>query len=165
MKINTKLKNITINDFGNLDLTFEVTELNNKIACEELKKVDYVIDIKERKSIRSINQNNFFWKIISEISFKIGIDDISLYIQLLEMCNCKYLICQINVSDEKSLKRQFRATKLLEYLDLERTKAVYKVYYGSSTFNTKEMNELIDCALDYASHNDIHINDERYANL
>ena len=136
---------------------------NNILALKMNRPIDldpnkrYEVDIKEYKSKRSLEQNRYLWKLITEIA-KVengGItnqDNITeTYTNLLEKANAKFefVLCPKEAINE--FKKRFRAIrvngtvviKTVEYTQLQ-------VFYGSSTMNTKEMSQLIDITLDYA---------------
>lgn len=136
---------------------------NNILALKMNRPIDldpskrYEVDIKEYKSKRSLEQNRYLWLLITEIAKKEngGIanqDNITAtYCNLLEKANAKFdfILCPQNAI--KEFKKRFRAIRIngtytienVEYMQLQ-------VFYGSSTMNTKEMSNLIDCVLDYA---------------
>lgn len=130
-------------------------KMNRPIDLDQEKR--YEVDIKEYKSKRSLEQNRYLWLLITEITKAQngGIanqDNITeTYTNLLEMANAKFdfILCPPNAI--KEFKKRFRAIRIngtvliktVEYTQLQ-------VFYGSSTMNTKEMSQLIDCVLDYA---------------
>lgn len=136
---------------------------NNVLALKMNRPIDldpskrYEVDIKEYKSKRSLEQNRYLWKLITEIA-KVengGItnqDNITeTYTNLLEKANAKFEFILCSPDAIKEFKKRFRAIRIngtviiktVEYTQLQ-------VFYGSSTMNTKEMSNLIDCVLDYA---------------
>ena len=50
-----------INEDGNLEVTFEVSNYHYKRYCQDLQKKPYTLEIAEVKNKRSINQNNYLW--------------------------------------------------------------------------------------------------------
>ena len=130
-------------------------KMNRPIDLDQSKR--YEVDIKEYKSKRSLEQNRYLWKLITEIA-KVengGItnqDNITeTYTNLLEKANAKFEFILCPPDAIKEFKKRFRAIRIngtviiktVEYTQLQ-------VFYGSSTMNTKEMSHLIDCVLDYA---------------
>lgn len=136
---------------------------NNVLALKMNRPIDldpskrYEVDIKEYKSKRSLEQNRYLWLLITEIAKKEngGIanqDNITeTYINLLEMANAKFdfILCPPNAI--KEFKKRFRAIRINGTYTIENVEYTQlQVFYGSSTMNTKEMSNLIDCVLDYA---------------
>lgn len=153
MRVNgTYLRRIT-NENGNLELSFEISSYYALEQAKSLEKgKEYRIEINEIKSKRSIEQNKMMWKLIHELNKALYGDEEhewDLYIQALEKTGAKYEYIAALPESEEMLKKSFRAIKKLnQFKHNGRIFNQYKVYYGSSTFNTKEMNELLDKVLD-----------------
>lgn len=142
----------SVNENGNIELTFEISSYGSKREAEQLKKQEYRITLADVKSKRSIQQNNLLWAVIGDISQKTGINDWDIYCQLLELANAKYEYMLVLNEAIPMLKSQMRAVQDLHQIRVvngKEMKAV-KCYYGSSKFNTKEMNILIDKAMEIA---------------
>lgn len=130
-------------------------KMNRPIDLDQEKR--YEVDIKEYKSKRTLQQNSYLWALITEITKAQngGIanqDNITAtYCNLLEKANAKFEFILCSPDAIKEFKKRFRAIRIngtviiktVEYTQLQ-------VFYGSSTMNTKEMSNLIDCVLDYA---------------
>lgn len=143
------------NDDGDLEITFIVKGWNYKNFCNDLEKDTYTLEIKKVKSKRSVNQNKTFWKLVNEIDEKINghkKNNIDLYVQLLEMAECKYEDIMIIERAIPMLKEQFRACKVMGKVSTTNgVMSRVRCFYGSSNFDTKEMYNLIQVTLDYAS--------------
>lgn len=147
-----KLRNL-VNEQGNLELTLEIENFYYQQAVKELEVGKYYnVEFKEPKSKRSINQNKYMWALINEIAEHIGeVDTYELYLQFLEIANAKidYLIFEPSIVDK--VRPYFRGMQFVRSVDVDGDiKHEYKVYLGSSQFDTKEMNRLIDVILNYA---------------
>lgn len=129
-------------------------KITRPFQIDESKK--YEVNIQEYRSKRSLEQNSYMWLLISEIDKKLNggrpNEPIDVYIQCLQRANAKYGFVYILHDAVNELKKKFRA---MEYIGKVEVNGVilenWKIYYGSSTMNTKEMSNLIDCVLDYAS--------------
>ena len=157
MKVIGKVNKRVINEDGNLELTLEINNLYHQEQIKELKKdVDYRIEIEEVKSTRSIYQNNLMWKIIHDIAIARGgdrasEDDWNIYLEALERTGAKFEYIAVLPQAEDILKKQFRAIKLMNSFEHKgKTFNQYKVYYGSSKLNTKEMSLLLEMVKDIA---------------
>ena len=119
-----------------------------------LEDGEYMITIEPKKKKRSLDQNKYFWALVGEIAKKENGDlkDVdTLYTHLLEMSGAKYetLIIKHEALDRfKGLVRHVRVMKQ-QIVNHELYDTVY-AFYGSSTFNTSEMTQLIDTTLNYA---------------
>lgn len=154
MKLTAKyLKRVT-NESNEVEATFSLPHYQSKWLDELDKSKTYEISIKEKKSDRSIQQNNLYWDIIGEIAKVQGYkDDTELHLQMLEKCGTKTTMIPVIKEAIPMLKEAFRVVKPMYKIKSENDNEliVCKCYFGSSTFNTKEMTELIECALEWAS--------------
>lgn len=129
-------------------------KMTRPFQIDESKK--YEVNIQEYRSKRSLEQNSYMWLLIGEIDKKLNggrpNEPIDVYIQCLQRANAKYDFVYVIHDAVNELKKKFRA---MEYIGKVEVNGVvlenWKIYYGSSTMNTKEMSNLIDCVLDYAS--------------
>ncbi len=150
---------------------------NNKVAVSfvtdlysanrlvrEMDQVEAVeVNVKERKAIRSLNQNNFMWAIIEKVSNEINGERseesiMKIYAEILTQANINRELVAVLPRTLDVLKRTFRAVvetgQEIETLN-EKTGKKNKlvtawVYEGSSRFNVTEMNELLNYAIEYA---------------
>ncbi len=143
------------NEDGNMEITFEISNYHYKRFCEELQKKVYTLEIGEVKSKRSINQNNYLWALIHEITRHPNAssdNDWDMYCILLSMADAKYeyMVCLVEALE--TIKQEVRALQVLGYESRENgTKwARCKVFIGSSKMNKEEMCKLIDKTLYYA---------------
>lgn len=148
-----------INEEGYTEITFLVKNYRNQQEVKTLEKdKDYRIELEVVKSKRTLEQNRKFWAIVHDISKAINgsrandDDDWNIYINILERTGAKFEYIAVLPEAEKILKDQFRAVKLMNSFEHKgRTFNSYKVFYGQSKFNTKEMTLLIETALDMAA--------------
>ena len=124
---------------------------------ESIADGTYSIEFKKYRKGRSLDQNAYFWKLVTEIAKKEDGDlrnkDV-LYCHLLEMAGAKYEILYMQEDALESLKQHeiVRDVKVIrrEVINNQAMVTVY-MFYGSSTFDTKEMADLIDVTLKYAA--------------
>ena len=76
VKINSTFQN------GNKQML--LLENQSYYPLELNQEKEYDIEIKENKSKRSIGQNRYMWALIHEISKEQAMDDLDVYIQVLE---------------------------------------------------------------------------------
>lgn len=136
MRINAELKS-----FDGKNATFEIFGHKPSLDVNSL----YTLEVKPYKTNRSKEQNALMWAIIQEISKATGNDEMDVYCAGLEGVNIQADFLMGLPETEQSLRRQFRAVKVMENRDYNSTKiTVFKCYTGSSKFNTQEMTKLID---------------------
>lgn len=146
---------------------------DNKIAVSFIAKDNYAVNLfvnelqnhdlieltaKPHKESRSVLQNKMLWGIIGKISEVLNGESshdstMKIYAELLVKANVKYEFMLVMEKAKHILDNNFRAV-----IDMHQSREVngvelkmYKVFIGSSKFNTKEMTELIDLALLYAT--------------
>ena len=155
------VKKVT-NEDGNTEITFVINNYRDKELVKELEKdVLYRINCNVVKSKRTIEQNKLMWALIHEINVARGTeratDDWNIYTEALERAGAKYEYIAVLPEAEELLKDQFRAIKLMNSFEHNgRTFNSYKVFYGSSKMNTKEMTLLLETVMDMAAEMDIY---------
>lgn len=124
------------------------------------KDKEYVCDIEEAKSKRSVEQNKMLWKLIHLIAERTHNEDIDVYCSLLERTDAKseYIITAEDL--EKELRKSFRGVKFIRMQEVNGKDCyVYKVYVGSSKMNISEMTSLIDMAMSICAEYGIEVYD------
>lgn len=109
------------------------------------KNEEYILEVKSFSQDRSLEQNKMMWAIIQTIADMTGNDIMKIYLTGLKKLGVKteYIIALPEA--EERLKAVFRHVEIVDTRDYNNKKMnVYRCYYGSSTFNTKEMTILID---------------------
>lgn len=156
MKAIAKFKDLLLDVNGSGVVSLIV---DNFRQIQELKQLDsskaYAVEIKEVKSKRSLEQNKLLWKLLGEIDKVMNggrSDDVmNIYTLALEKANAKYEYIGALPEAEEMLKQNFRAVKKIKPIDLNGKEGwMFKVYYGSSKMDTKEMTLLIDTAMEMA---------------
>lgn len=161
------LKKVT-NEEGNTEITFLVTNYRDKEVIRELEKNQlYRISCSIAKSKRTIEQNKLMWALIHEINVARGTeratDDWNIYIEALERAGAKYEYVAVLPEAEALLSQQFRAIKYMNSFEHNgRTFNSYKVFYGSSKMDTKEMTMLLETVLDMAAEMGIHLQETEF---
>ena len=167
MKIIGKVKEVKELKKGK-ELIIEVDSFPYINMIDDLEQKQYSIEINGVKSKRSLEQNRMMWGLIREIAIHTqGGDELDLYCQFLEIADAQfeYIFVDANV-DVNALRKVFRAVQFMGFTEIDgRTMAQYKVFTGSSRFNTSEMNKLIDVILKTAYELGIESYDYYFDNL
>ena len=109
------------------------------------KDEEYILEVTPFTKSRSLEQNKMMWSIIQTIADMTGNDIWDIYIEGLKKLDLKVEYIIALPEAEERLKEVFRAVKKVETRIInDKEMIVFKCYYGSSTFNTKEMTILID---------------------
>lgn len=133
-------------------ITFKPTEKLQALA--KLKVImqgldsskQYDVEIKEHREKRSLNANNYMWQLIGELSQAMSIPPVELY--------CGYIkdigIYKDIALPSDSYKTVIHAWErqgigwLTDIVDEYGDFVTVRFYYGSSSYNTKQMSVLID---------------------
>ena len=128
----------------------------------DFKGMDLTVEFKPYKSQRSLNQNALLWKLISEIDLAENgrpseAGEMSVYANLIKMAGISTAIYTTTKEAYKETERR----KLFRHIEIlaDGNMVTWRGYYGSSTFDTAEMNLLIETVKDYASKLNIFLED------
>jgi hypothetical protein len=146
-----KLKDISFDLKGNnAYITICVEQKNSACNCYEKLHEEKALDIKisKHKEKRSLNANAYAWKLISEISDCIRDSKDDVYVRMLKRYGQSELI---------SVKSHIPVEEYVKYCEEAGESTLngvlfkhYKVYKGSSEFDTREMSVFIDGIVDEA---------------
>lgn len=153
----------TKNMENKIKLIGDVKSIGNSIMIQAVNLLNniedgkYTIELKKYHKGRSLNQNAYFWKLVSEIAIKENgcLSDIdSIYSNLLKLSGAKYEVLYMKEEAFESLKKN----EIIRHCLVVKRQVVNNqamitalIFYGSSNFDTKEMSNLIDVTLKYAS--------------
>lgn len=104
----------------------------------------YVAELKEKRKHRSLDSNAYLWVLLDKLAAAIGIDKDELYLQVLERYGVfTHLIVKSAVVDR--VKAEWRTVRELGEVTVNGQSGIQlQCYFGSSTYDTKEMARLID---------------------
>ena len=147
MDINGRITGISTNLDGTIKLELNIS--NNKDILVDgyykLKDKDNLsISIKEHRERRSLDANAYCWVLLQKLAEVLNTDKDSLYEEMI----CKYgvfthLIVKPNAVDR--VKEEWRSVRELGEVTVNgKTGIQLQCYFGSSTYDTKEMSVLID---------------------
>lgn len=131
-------------------ITFSVNEKNEVLnGCTALKDTESLtIEIKPYRKPRSLNANAYAWKLITEIAEALHSSKDEIYLHMLKRYGQSELISvlsHIPIGEYLKYYEQAGESKLNGKLFKH-----YRVYKGSSEFDTREMAILIDGIVDEA---------------
>lgn len=113
-----------------------------QLVCSELRDVEISIKIDKRRKKRSLNANSYAWKLIGEISDILRASKNEIYLLMLKRYGQSEMVSVLAaVSMDKYFKYFEEAGesrlngKLFKH---------YRIYKGSSEFDTREMSVFID---------------------
>jgi len=149
-----KLKDLTLNRDGSQNVTITV-QGDFRQAYDELADKDIDVTIKKYSKRRSMDSNNLAWMLIDQIAEKMGITKNEVYRNAIkEIGGVSDFVCVKNYAVEHFVKGWVHKG-LGWQVDVEPSKlpgcSNLTVYYGSSVFTTKQMNDLINSLIQEAN--------------
>lgn len=146
MKVKCKLKDLLRSMDGKQVLSFEVISgLGN---LDELIDKDLTVEIKAFRKRRSLDANAYFWVLCDKLAVKTGISKAEIYRESIKNIGGNSdTVCVVDEAVDK-LRAAWERNGLgwqTEVLDSKIQGCTNVVlYYGSSTYDTKQMARLID---------------------
>lgn len=147
MEFTGQIKGIS-NDFvnGEVLITFSVNEKNIVLPEYEKLKNCKKLRIKavQYREKRSLDANAYLWVLLQKLAEMLRTDKWSVYLQMLKRYG-QFTYIVVKPGAVEAVKKQWRECEEIGEIDVNGTKAVQMLcYYGSSTYDTKEMSVLID---------------------
>lgn len=99
-------------------------------------------EIKEYKEKRSLSQNAYCWKLITEIANKINKSKEEVYLEMLKDYGQSEIISMLSTIEPKGYFKYYESIGTGIVNDKEFTH--YKIFKGSSEYDSKEMSIFID---------------------
>ena len=155
MKIKGQIKSVGYTLDGGTTITIETKYPFEPIISESGKEL--AITFKDWKSNRTLDQNALLWTIIGAIDEKQNgrrseDGSVELYKQIIKRARVKAVFIQTLEDARSTLEKTFRV--VVDRGDRTNENGVemkvFECYLGSSQFDTKEMSDTIETALDYA---------------
>ena len=129
-------------------ITFKTNSVWNELEVGKM----YNISFKKYHTNRSLQQNAMMWNIIQSIAEETQNDEMDIYTEGLEKADCSYEYLMILPEALESVKKAFRAVKILENRDYNgKQMLVVKCFIGSSKYDTQEMTRLINYFIQLAT--------------
>lgn len=135
--------NVRLTEEGKTVVTFELNERMSALEMvDELFSKELSLKVDEYKEKRSKNANNYAWKLITEIGNKLRMSKEDVYLMMLK---------RYGQSEMVSVLASVPFGKFVKYFEEVGESQLngklfkhYRVYQGSSEFDTKEMSVFID---------------------
>jgi len=131
-------------------ISFLINDKNKISTIEELKGLKLKISVKRDIKKRSLNANNYFWKLLQELCELAEIGTIEEYRRRIKELGIfrRFKIEKENVKTFENMWTNQGVAWFCEISDTEIIgKTEFKIinaYYGSSSFNSKQMSRLIN---------------------
>lgn len=131
-------------------LQLVLNERDCLLGLEQLKDIKLSIQVKKWRKKRSINANNYFWKLLSEYSEEKNVDTIEEYKERVKRLGI-FRRFRIEDKDKKTFEIMWQDKGIAWFCETADTEYIgdieFKIinaYYGSSSFNSKQMSRLIN---------------------
>jgi hypothetical protein len=125
------------------------TKGNAFIDVEEMKAIinkgkELVVEIKQYRQRRSLDSNAYMWLLLNEMATILKTTKDELYIQVLDRYGVfTHLVVKENVVDR--VKVEWKAVRELGKVNINGKEGIQlQVFFGSSTYDTKEMSKLLE---------------------
>lgn len=147
MELNGKIAGINTSIDGTTKLELEITSnkeilIDNYYKLKDKENLD--ITIKQHREKRSLDANAYCWVLLQKLAEVLKTDKDSLYEDMI----CRYGVFThivVKPSMVERVKEEWRAVRELGEVTINgKTGIQLQCYFGSSTYNTKEMSVLID---------------------
>ncbi len=137
-------------------VTLELNERNNATKMyDSLNLVEKLsITIDKYKEKRSLDSNSYAWVLIGKIADCVGSSKDEIYLQMLKRYGQTFVV-KIQHKDIDRFKRSEKYWEEHESLDAEEKAQYFRVWVGSSHYNTEEMSKFIDGIVSEAEELDI----------
>lgn len=150
MKVKGKISNISFSIKGEPILSLEISEKNTLLReYEALKDIETLdIEIKKHRNKRSLNANAYLWKLVNEIGNVLNKSKEEVYLIMLKRYGQSEIVSILSSINVSGYFKYYEVAGTTMLNDKEFTH--YKIYKGSSEYDTKEMSILLNGVVDEA---------------
>lgn len=123
-----------------------VFEINREDMTESISKLDnheVILEIKKKTKKRSLNANNFCWKLCSLIAAELETDKDSIYRDMLRRYG-QFVDIECMKPAAPKIQSLFRASEIMNDGFEKSDKITVRGYIGSHSYDTHEMSILIN---------------------
>ena len=120
-----------------LNFTGTVDKIKQQLFLLDKDK-KYDVEIKQHREKRSLNSNSYAWVLITQIADILNTDKDSVYLMMLKRYGVSYLV---PISNEVPVNDFTKYTEVESKTDKY---TWYKIYKGSSQYDTKEMSVFLN---------------------
>lgn len=133
-----------------ITITFTINEKSSVYPeFEKIKNCDKLkIKAEKYREKRSLDANAYLWVLLQKMAEALYTDKWSVYLQMLKKYG-QFTYIVVKPSAVDAVKKQWRESEEIGEINVNGANAVQMLcYYGSSTYDTKEMSVLIDGVVD-----------------
>ncbi len=149
---------VTYNLDKSANVTFKIYK-NGLNEIDSIKTDKLTLIIKEFRQKRSLSQNAYMWVLLNKLAEKLDDKAENIYRHFIEDYGVRdYILVQDQAVEELKSRWEKKGigwfTKILRKGKIDNTTTVI-VYYGSSSYNSKEMSRVINAVIEECENNDI----------
>lgn len=127
------------------NITFSINESSVVNETDKLKDCKLSIKAVKHREKRSLDSNAYAWVLMQKIAEAVNSDKWSIYLECLKKYSRSFSHVIVKPEAVEKMKELYRTCVDLGEISVNGTTGhQLQVYYGSSTFNTKEMSVFID---------------------
>jgi hypothetical protein len=148
MKLKANKIRLQYNENREAEIVLSTRE-NIQVDVAELKNVinkgkELIVEIKQYRHKRSLDSNAYMWLLLNEMASILNTTKDELYIQVLDRYGVfTHVVVKQNVVDR--VKQEWRTVRELGEVTINgKTGIQLQCYFGSSTYDTKEMSILLN---------------------
>ena len=116
------------------------------------KDKPYSVEVKEKREKRSLDANAYFWKLISDLAEAVGSTKEELYLRYVKDFGPfrDFVLTEDEAKTFRTAWSMLGSGWPTEQVDFtpDGEKVIVRAYYGSSTYNTRQMSRLIDSVVE-----------------
>jgi len=137
------MKEIVFKKLESIKIIAEIASFIDSLKDDK----EYILTIKEKPKKRSLNANKYFWLLCDKLAVKTGVQKTDIYRQYIkEIGGNNEILCIKNNAVDK-FRETWSKTGLGYVTDIMPSKingcTNVVIYYGSSTYDSKQMQRLI----------------------
>ena len=155
----TNKPTVTYNLDNTCNICFVIGK-NNLTAIDNIRTDKLLLTIKEYRPKRSLTQNAYMWALLNQLAEKLGNTAENIYKHYVKDYGVRdYLLIQDQAVDE--LKNRWEKKGMGWFVEVMRKGKVegtttIVVYWGSSSYDSKQMSRLVDAVISDCEENGIH---------
>jgi hypothetical protein len=116
------------------------------------KDKPYSVEVKEKREKRSLDANAYFWRLLSDLAEAVGSTKEELYLRYVKDFGPfrDFVLTEDEAKTFRTAWSMLGSGWPTEQVDFtpDGEKVVVRAYYGSSTYNTRQMSRLIDSVVE-----------------
>lgn len=131
-------------------ITLMLEGINSVEGLKEIKNDKLSIDIKKHRDKRSLKANRYFWELLQEICELQELNPIEEYKRRVKELGI-FRITRVETKDVEAVKKSWKNWGTAWFCEISDTEylgnvefKILHLYYGSSSFNSKQMSRLIN---------------------